>query len=230
MELVIKKNQATWITFPIVKDDGTWISGAAGLDSEYVGYSDTGEPGAFADCTNEASEISGGIYKLELAQGETNYDKIDIKITSTTADSLDQLIKIRTTDNDPHDNPTATALATVDSNVDAILVDTSTTLPATLTTIEGKIDTVDSNVDAILVDTSTTLDVMLKRILGLVGSNVCVDYTFTGDDNTSASIYVYDTKANATTHNKSDGLLYEYSMSCSFSSNKPTTSKRLKES
>ena len=42
---------------------------------------------------------------------------------------------------------TATALATVDSNVDAILVDTGTTLPGTLTTIDGI-------VDAILIDTT----------------------------------------------------------------------------
>jgi len=39
------------------------------------------------------------------------------------------------------------ALATVDANVDAILVDTSTTL-------DGKINTIDTNVDSILVDTA----------------------------------------------------------------------------
>lgn len=42
------------------------------------------------------------------------------------------------------------ALAVVDTNVDAILIDTGTTLPNSLATI-------DTNVDAILVDTSTTL-------------------------------------------------------------------------
>jgi hypothetical protein len=38
---------------------------------------------------------------------------------------------------------------TIDGNVDAILVDTGTDIPATLSTIEGKIDTVDTVVDAI---------------------------------------------------------------------------------
>jgi hypothetical protein len=52
---------------------------------------------------------------------------------------------------------TQASLNTVDSNVDAILVDTGTTLPATLTTIEGKVDTVDTSVDAILIDTGTTI-------------------------------------------------------------------------
>ena len=50
---------------------------------------------------------------------------------------------------------TASSLSTVDSNVDAILVDTGTTIPATLSAMDGKIDTVDSVVDAILTDTSS---------------------------------------------------------------------------
>lgn len=41
--------------------------------------------------------------------------------------------------------------------ISEILTDTGTTLPATLTTIEGKIDTIDTIVDAILVDTGTDL-------------------------------------------------------------------------
>jgi len=42
----------------------------------------------------------------------------------------------------------------IDTVVDSILTDTGTTLPATLTTIEGKVDTVDTVVDTILVDTA----------------------------------------------------------------------------
>jgi hypothetical protein len=45
-------------------------------------------------------------------------------------------------------------LAVVDTNVDAILVDTDTTIPTTLATIESKIDTIDTVVDAVLVDTN----------------------------------------------------------------------------
>jgi hypothetical protein len=63
---------------------------------------------------------------------------------------------------------TASALATVDANVDAILVDTGTTLPATLTTIEGKIDTIDGIVDAILVDTDSTLPGLIATVDGNV--------------------------------------------------------------
>jgi hypothetical protein len=61
---------------------------------------------------------------------------------------------------------TAAALATVDANVDAILVDTGTTLSGTLTTIESKIDTVDGIVDDILTDTGTTLEGHLTDIKG----------------------------------------------------------------
>ena len=60
---------------------------------------------------------------------------------------------------------TASAVATVDANVDLILEDTGTTLPATLATIAGYIDT---EIAAILTDTGTTLDGKLDAIDALV--------------------------------------------------------------
>jgi len=45
-------------------------------------------------------------------------------------------------------------LDAMNTNINDIETDTGTTLPATLSTIEGKIDTVDTNVDTILVDTA----------------------------------------------------------------------------
>ena len=45
------------------------------------------------------------------------------------------------------------SLVTIDTNIDSILEDTGTTLPTTLSSIDGKIDTVDGIVDAILIDT-----------------------------------------------------------------------------
>jgi len=59
-------------------------------------------------------------------------------------------------------------IATVDGVVDSVLVDTGTTLPATLSTMEGKIDTVDGIADSILVDTGTTLPATLSTIEGKV--------------------------------------------------------------
>jgi hypothetical protein len=53
---------------------------------------------------------------------------------------------------------TAAALATVDANLDAVLLDTGTTLPATLSSIEGKIDTVDTVADGIQTDLSNGTD------------------------------------------------------------------------
>lgn len=53
---------------------------------------------------------------------------------------------------------TAANLATVDTNVDAILVDTGTTIPGTLSTIDGKVDTVDTVVDGIQTDLSNGTD------------------------------------------------------------------------
>lgn len=60
---------------------------------------------------------------------------------------------------------TAANLATVDTNVDAILVDTGTTLPATLATI-------DTVVDAILVDTDTTIPGLIAALNDITVADV----------------------------------------------------------
>lgn len=91
---------------------------------------------------------------------------------------------------------TAAALATVDANVDSILVDTGTSIPATLTTIladtselqtnqgnwvtadvsglatAAALATVDTNVDAILVDTGTTIPAQITALNNLSAQQV----------------------------------------------------------
>ena len=79
---------------------------------------------------------------------------LDATATQTSVDTIDANVDAILVDTGTTIPGT---IATVDANVDAILVDTGTTLPATLTTIEGKVDTVDTNVDAVLVDTGTTI-------------------------------------------------------------------------
>ena len=78
-----------------------------------------------------------------------------------------------------------TKVDAIDTVVDAVLVDTGTTLDGKInaidtvvdailvdtgTTLEGKIDTIDGIVDAILVDTGTTLDGKIDTIDGIVDS------------------------------------------------------------
>ena len=73
---------------------------------------------------------------------------------------------------------TASAVATVDGNVDAVLVDTGTTLPATLSTIEGKVDTVDTVADSIkavtdnLPDSGALSSLATASALATVDTNV----------------------------------------------------------
>lgn len=79
---IIKKNTAYRVTFPIYDNTGALVTGAAGLDSEV-----SKDGGAFADCTNEATEIatSSGIYYLDLTSTEMNADTVALIVkTSTT--------------------------------------------------------------------------------------------------------------------------------------------------
>ena len=97
MEVFRQKNVATRIVFPIVDADGDTVSAAAGLDSESTTWSDGANPGAFADLTNEATEIgTTGIYYLTLTAGEVNFDYIYVQVKTTTTGAKTQHILINT--------------------------------------------------------------------------------------------------------------------------------------
>ena len=69
MELLRSKNVATYVVFPLKKNDGSLLIGAAGLDSEIDGWSDGNAPNGLTDCTNEATEIgSTGLYYLSITR------------------------------------------------------------------------------------------------------------------------------------------------------------------
>ena len=73
------KNVAYRVTFPILDADGDLVTGATSPDSEI-----SKDGGAFADCTNEATEIatSSGMYYLELTSTEMNADTVAIIVKS----------------------------------------------------------------------------------------------------------------------------------------------------
>ena len=70
------------VTFPILDADGDLVSGAASLDSEV-----SKDSGAFADCTNEATEIatSSGMYYLDLTGAEMEAKKLAVIVKTSTA-------------------------------------------------------------------------------------------------------------------------------------------------
>lgn len=77
-----QKNVAYRITFPIFDADGDLVTGATGLDSEV-----SKDAGAFADCTNEATEIatSSGMYYLDLTNTEMNADTVAIIVKTSSS-------------------------------------------------------------------------------------------------------------------------------------------------
>ena len=104
----MKKNTATKIVFPILDADGDLVSAAAGLDSEY-----SLDGAAFADCTNEATEIgTNGIYYLNLVAAETNGDVACIQVKTTTAGAKTTVLVFYTA---------AQTLDEVDTNVDTLV-------------------------------------------------------------------------------------------------------------
>jgi hypothetical protein len=99
MEFIRAKNTDTRILFPIQKSDTTFITSAAGLDSEFalLGAHGAAAP-SFADCTHEATEIgTTGIYYLDVSAAEVNDDQGSvIQVKSSSAGAIVQVILINT--------------------------------------------------------------------------------------------------------------------------------------
>lgn len=124
-----------------------------------------------------------GFYNCELDATDTNTLGTLVLSVAASANALPVRHEFMVVDADFYNALDGTAalatgsdLATVDSNVDAVLVDTGTTLPATLSAIEGKVDTVDTVVDGIQTDLSNATD-------GLGAIKAAIDAVKTDLDN-----------------------------------------------
>lgn len=74
------KNTAFRVYFTILDADGDPVTGAASLDSEV-----SKDGGSFADCTNEATEISQGVYYLDISSTEMNADAVCVIVKTATS-------------------------------------------------------------------------------------------------------------------------------------------------
>jgi len=120
-----------------------------------------------------ATEIGDGWYLYALTQPETNADIIAISGSSTTGNVLIQPVHIITAVGDtytrvgaPAGASTAADIAALKAETTAILEDTGTTLPTTLSGLATAVNlaTVDTVVDSILEDTGTTLPTTLSGL------------------------------------------------------------------
>lgn len=126
------------------------------------------------DSSTTAEVASTGLYRFDSDQittDPTSLTTIVWQMTDSASGATDEGIVVVGGAIDNLDDSVADLaadVATVDGNVDAILVDTGTTLPAQITSDTDAIDsalvTIDSNVDAILVDTDTTIPGLISGL------------------------------------------------------------------
>ena len=152
-----------------------------------------------------------------------------------------------------------TAMTDYDAATGTELVDAETALTAEIDANETKLDAVKTDTAAILVDTDTmeadlkthidsaetniiaevdanevkldTITTNITRMLGLMFENAVFEFTYTNQKQTAGKIYLYNSAANATTHNEVDGLIGEYSATITLNVNgDPETMKVTKVS
>lgn len=74
------KTQPFRVTFPLYDADGDLVTSTGGLDSEV-----SLDSAAFADCSNETTEIAQGVYYLDLNSNEMNADTVAVVVKSDDA-------------------------------------------------------------------------------------------------------------------------------------------------
>lgn len=170
MEIVLKKNEAAYITFPMVTtaSPDTFDTGETVTDTGY--YKDGAGAWTTLAITDTVSEIgTTGVYSIDLTAGEMNHDLIMLKFTSTNA--ADTMVMIRTYAVDVDDLVRATTpantldvSATGEAGVDWANVGSPTSsvgLTATTVSINGTLQKLDDleNVSAATVNAQVA-DVM----------------------------------------------------------------------
>lgn len=148
------------IVYTFVVRDGGDPTAATGLTPTFVEYRDIVAGTDLSAGAPTVTEVGNGHYKFSVdwdtapeSTGPSNYIAMVIDAGAGLTDANERYIVGRINRTDDFASTVVSIdgkVDTIDTVVDAILVDTDSTLPATLTTIEGKIDTIDTVVDLLL--------------------------------------------------------------------------------
>lgn len=196
------------------------------------------------DTTTTNSDMVGTDNAATASELSTHDGKLD------TVDTVVDAIKAKT-DNLPADpasetnvDANETKIDTIDTVVDAIKAKTDNLPadPASETNVdanETKIDTIDTVVDAIKAVTDnlpnsgalTDINSGVSRILGLSYEN-SYQHTrvYSGGKLNSAKLDLYDSKANAQTHDGSTGIVAKYTLTYTYSGDELTAMQVVRDS
>jgi len=149
----MKKNTAGQVVIAELVSSSDGSSVTSGTTNVYV----LGDGGTQSAGSGTVTHEGNGCWSYAPTQAETNYDHIAFTFVNSSAISV--TVQVYTTYPQTGDNYArlgSPAGASIAADISSIKTDTGTTIPATLTTIEGKVDTVDTVADAILDDTGTS--------------------------------------------------------------------------
>jgi len=184
----------TW--FPVVlldaTDGDTEETGVAysDLTVKYVKMDGTDTLATYSVASGNWDEKGEGIYSLQIGASEFDSEGIwEVSVSAAVAKKYRFYVDVV----DKTHAELVDDVATVDGNVDAILVDTGTTLPSTLSTIAEYIDTEVAAIKAVtdnlpnggaLTDLATaaalaTVDSLVDQLIADIVTASCIDTGFT---------------------------------------------------
>lgn len=164
-------------------------------------------------------EVGGGYYKYDFSAYNEDEEYVLVSDGGATLDDVERYkyggsaegdIKLIKDD-----------IVIVDGNVDAILVDTGTTLPATLATIEGLINEIKVITDNIPAD----LEADIIQIKGTCGIWLIAEFTHdTNNDNTIIEFWQYDNQTDFDNETKANAV-NKWKQTTTFTSRLPVKAK-----
>ena len=180
-----KKNTAFTLYFTLYKADGTVIANPGTITKKI-----SKDGGAIADIAAAVTEINTtyGLCSVVLSADEMNADAVSVYIIDNTSGCVAFTATLFTTSATFADLKTETA---------SILEDTGTTLPATLTTIDGI-------VDDILVDTGTTLPATLAALPAAIWNYLTSALTTVGSIGKALAAWLASIPAGSTAFGSTD--------------------------
>jgi hypothetical protein len=174
-----------------------------------------------ADPTSEASATTNTASIItEVDANETKIDAIQADLDNPDQFKAD--VSALATEANATTN-TNNIIAEIDVNEGKI-----DDLDTALTSIDGKIDNVQTDITSIEIKIDTSLD-RFARLLGLSHENTYVINNFVDGKHVSSTIELYDSKANAQTHDGVTGLIARYTLSVTYTGVDPRTYLMVKD-
>jgi hypothetical protein len=223
-----------WVKIPIPKAGVNDFAGSGDWTPATGDVKISKDDGSQANIGTLPTYSNGG-WKFTFTNAELQAKEIHVAIVDGATKAIDDQYFIIETYGDAsakYVNDLSTNVPNTTAPDNAGIADNGGAIEAVGTSLGAVASAVTSLGSPAQASALTTVGTNVTRILAVSGDNqVLDDTTYDVDNNlTAGTVYCYDTKAHATAHDKTTGLIAKYTIANTISSKNVTLGKQLRES